>query len=102
MPGGWTSSAFQTVADYFGVGRLRKFARSAIREHPAAGAAPSEMPLPADLRYLEPLLDVLVELAVEDVRRGLLEKEHVGQRLRAEMGVTGYRPDEPEQPEFLP
>lgn len=60
------------------------------------------MPLPPDLRYLEPLLDVLVELAVEDVRRGLREKEHVGQRLHAEIGATGYRPDEPEQSELLP
>ena len=60
------------------------------------------MPLPADLRYLEPLLDVLVELAVEDARRGLQEREHVGQRLRAEKGAAGYRPDEPEQSELLP
>jgi hypothetical protein len=40
------------------------------------------MPLPTDLRYLEPLLDVLVELAIEDVRGGLHKRNEAGLRPR--------------------
>jgi len=31
------------------------------------------MPLPSSLQYLDPLLDVLVEMAIEDVRKGTNE-----------------------------
>lgn len=34
------------------------------------------MPLPADLRYLDPLLDVLVEMAIADVRAGISKDEN--------------------------
>jgi hypothetical protein len=36
------------------------------------------MPLPAQLQYLDPLLDVLVEMAVEDVRKGIAETSEAG------------------------
>ena len=56
------------------------------------------MALPAHLAYLDPLLDVLVEIALEDVEKGIAETKEAGrpqQQPGLEVSTHAVYPSEP-------